>query len=63
VPAADIVQKAVEGVQFKALPKQVTIKVNAYDNLPLVNDELEKRAWVLNNFLAYLQNIHRRRVL
>jgi PAS domain S-box-containing protein len=52
VPAADIVQKAVEAVQFKAQQKQVTIKLNADDNLPLVNADLEKTAWVLINFLT-----------
>ncbi len=52
VPAAAIVQKAVEAVQFKAQQKQVLIKVNAHDNLPLVNADLEKTAWVLINFLT-----------
>lgn len=52
VPAADIVQKAVEAVQFKAQQKQVAIKINAEENLPLVNADQEKTAWVLINFLT-----------
>jgi len=52
VNAADIVQKAVEAVQFKAQQKQVAIKINADDNLPLVNADIEKTAWVLINFLT-----------
>lgn len=52
VSAADIVQKALEAVQFKAQQKQVTIKINAAENLPLVNADLEKTAWVLINFLT-----------
>ncbi|MBK9533012.1 MAG: HAMP domain-containing protein [Chitinophagaceae bacterium] len=52
VNSADIVQKAVEAVQFKAQQKQVAIKINADDNLPLVNADIEKTAWVLINFLT-----------
>ena len=52
VNSADIVQKAVEAVQFKAQQKQVAIKINADDNLPLVNADIEKTAWVLINLLT-----------
>jgi PAS domain S-box-containing protein len=52
VAANAIVQKALEAVQFQAQQKQVTIKINAEQNLPLVNADLEKTAWVLINFLT-----------
>ena len=52
VNTAEIVQQAVEAVQFKAQQKQVTIKINAAENLPFVNADLEKTAWVLINFLT-----------
>lgn len=52
VNTAKIVQQAVEAVQFKAQQKQVTIKINAAENLPFVNADLEKTAWVLINFLT-----------
>jgi PAS domain S-box-containing protein len=52
VYAADIVQQAIEAVQFKAQQKMIVIKVNADDNLPLVNADPEKTAWVLINFLT-----------
>jgi PAS domain S-box-containing protein len=52
VQAADIVQQAMEAVQFKAQQKQVTLKMNAADNLPMVNADQEKTAWVLINFLT-----------
>ena len=52
VAATAIVQQAVEAVLFKAQQKQVTIKINADDNLPMVNADQEKTAWVLINFLT-----------
>jgi PAS domain S-box-containing protein len=52
VRAADIVQQAVEAVQFKAQQKKVNIKINTDDNLPLINADHEKTAWVLINFLT-----------
>ena len=52
VNTAEIVQQAVEAVQFKAQQKQVTIKINAAENLPFINADLEKTAWVLINFLT-----------
>ncbi|MBK6381460.1 MAG: HAMP domain-containing protein [Chitinophagaceae bacterium] len=52
VAASAIVQQAVEAVLFKAQQKQVTIKINADDNLPMVNADQEKTAWVLINFLT-----------
>lgn len=52
VSADAIIQKALEAVQFQAQQKHVTIKINAAQNLPLVNADLEKTAWVLINFLT-----------
>lgn len=52
VNTAEIVQQAVGAVQFKAQQKLVTIKINAGENLPFVNADLEKTAWVLINFLT-----------
>jgi signal transduction histidine kinase len=52
VQAADIVQQAIEAVQFKAQQKQVNLKLNLADKLPLVNADQEKTAWVLINFLT-----------
>lgn len=52
VAPAAIVKQALEAVQFKAQQKQVVIKINADENLPLVNADLEKTAWVLINFLT-----------
>ena len=52
VQVADIVQQAVEAVQFKAQQKLVTLKINIDDNLPLVNADQEKTACVLINFLT-----------
>jgi len=52
VRAADIVQQAVEAVQFKAQQKQVALKISIDDKLPMVNADQEKTAWVLINFLT-----------
>ena len=52
VAASAVVQKALEAVQFQAQQKQVAIIINAGENLPLVNTDLEKTAWVLINFLT-----------
>lgn len=47
-----IVKQAVEAVQFKAQQKQVEIKVTVSADLPQVNADLEKTAWVLINCLT-----------
>lgn len=52
VQPSAIIQQAIEAVQFKAQQKQVTLKVNADSNLPMVNADQEKTAWVLINFLT-----------
>jgi signal transduction histidine kinase len=49
---AEIVKQALEAVQFKAQQKQVNIKINAEADLPMINADLEKTAWVLINFLT-----------
>jgi signal transduction histidine kinase len=52
VQPSAIIQQAIEAVQFKAQQKQVTLKVDADINLPMVNADQEKTAWVLINFLT-----------
>jgi len=52
VQPSAIIQQAIEAVQFKAQQKQVILKVNADSNLPTVNADQEKTAWVLINFLT-----------
>jgi signal transduction histidine kinase len=52
VQPSAIIRQAIEAVQFKAQQKQVTLKVNADGNLPMVNADQEKTAWVLINFLT-----------
>lgn len=52
VDPSAIIQQAIEAVQFKAQQKQVTLQLNVADNLPMVNADQEKTAWVLINFLT-----------
>jgi len=52
VNAGDIIQQAVEAVQFKAQQKKITIKISALEKLPLVYADIEKTSWVLINFLT-----------
>lgn len=52
VAAGAIVQKALEAVAFQAQQKRVDIKIDMEDDLPPVNADLEKTAWVLINFLT-----------
>lgn len=52
VQPSAIIQQAIEAVQFKAQQKQVTLKVDADNNLPMVSADQEKTAWVLINFLT-----------
>ena len=52
VKASDIIQQAVEAVQFKAQQKKITVKTSAAEKLPLVYADIEKTSWVLINFLT-----------
>ncbi len=50
--AGNIVQQAIEAVQFKAQQKKVIIHSALAEKLPLVNADIEKTSWVLINFLT-----------
>ncbi|MBL4676680.1 MAG: HAMP domain-containing protein [Mucilaginibacter sp.] len=54
VPAdpSQIVNYAIEAVRFQAEQKQVQLVVNADKDLPKVQVDVEKTAWVLVNFLS-----------
>ncbi|SMO54245.1 HAMP domain-containing sensor histidine kinase [Solitalea koreensis] len=47
-----IVDYAYNAVKFMAEQKQLELDVNCSDQLPLVNTDMEKTAWVLVNFLS-----------
>ena len=49
---AEIIQYAVQAIQFQAEQKQVKLETNLPNELPPVNSDLEKTAWVLVNFLS-----------
>lgn len=48
----EIIDYACQALQFQAQQKQVTLVVTVPDELPAVNADLEKTAWVLVNFLS-----------
>lgn len=48
----EIVQQAVEAVQFKAQQKKIAIHILAQDKLPPVYADVEKTSWVLINLLT-----------
>lgn len=47
-----IIQKAEESILNTAKEKNITIKKEIPENLPLVKADADKAAWVLNNFLS-----------
>jgi signal transduction histidine kinase len=47
-----LLNKAVESVQNVAKEKNITIKRELSDNLPLIKADPDKTVWVLNNFLT-----------
>ncbi len=47
-----IVNYAIDAVKVSASQKEVNLNLKIEDNLPLVNADLEKTAWVLVNFLS-----------
>lgn len=51
-PPVEIVQFAVDAVKFQAEQKFIQLEVNCADNLPEVNVDIQKTAWVLVNFLS-----------
>ncbi|MDY0907006.1 ATP-binding protein [Pedobacter sp. CFBP9032] len=48
----DIVQYAIDAVKFQAEQKSIKLELNFDKNLPQVNADIQKTAWVLVNFLS-----------
>lgn len=48
----DIVQYAIDAVKFQAEQKSIKLEINCEKNLPQVNADIQKTAWVLVNFLS-----------
>ncbi|GAA3957548.1 ATP-binding protein [Pedobacter ginsengiterrae] len=48
----DIVQYAIDAVKFQAEQKSIQLELNCDKNLPKVNADIQKTAWVLVNFLS-----------
>lgn len=48
----DIVRYAIDAVKFQAEQRQVELELNCEENLPQVNADIQKTAWVLVNFLS-----------
>jgi NtrC-family two-component system sensor histidine kinase KinB len=48
----DIVQYAIDAVKFQAEQKSIKLEINCDKNLPQVNADIQKTAWVLVNFLS-----------
>ncbi|MBC7616645.1 MAG: HAMP domain-containing protein [Pedobacter sp.] len=48
----EIVQFAVDAVKFQAEQKSIQLELKCEDNLPEVNVDIQKTAWVLVNFLS-----------
>ncbi|UKJ07755.1 HAMP domain-containing sensor histidine kinase [Solitalea lacus] len=47
-----IVDYAVNAIKVMAEQKSLQLKINCSENLPMVNSDMEKTAWVLVNFLS-----------
>lgn len=48
----DIVKYAIDAVKFQAAQKSIQLELNCDSNLPNVNADIQKTAWVLVNFLS-----------
>jgi len=48
----DIVQYAIDAVKFQAEQKSIKLELNCDANLPNVNADIQKTAWVMVNFLS-----------
>lgn len=48
----DIVNYAIEAVRFQAEQKKIALEISCDENLPQVNADVQKTAWVLVNFLS-----------
>jgi PAS domain S-box-containing protein len=49
---AVIVDKAVDAIHFRAEQKNISLKINVPDELPVIKADVEKTSWVLINFLT-----------
>ncbi|MEP7107287.1 MAG: ATP-binding protein [Ferruginibacter sp.] len=47
-----IVDQAINAIRFRAGQKNVALKINLPENLPLIQADVEKTSWVLINFLT-----------
>jgi PAS domain S-box-containing protein len=52
VNAEDIVKYATDSIKFQAVQKNIKLEVNMKADLPKVNADLEKTAWVMVNLLS-----------
>lgn len=52
VDAKDIVQYAIDSLRFQSEEKHIKLELNMKSDLPQVNADLEKTAWVLVNLLS-----------
>ena len=52
VQPGELVEKAVHSVLNTAKQKNITVKKEVADNLPLIRADADKTTWVLNNFLT-----------
>lgn len=52
VDAKDIVQYAIDSLKFQSDEKHIKLELNMKSNLPKVNADLEKTAWVMVNLLS-----------
>ncbi|MFL5746600.1 MAG: ATP-binding protein [Niastella sp.] len=52
VPVNDIINKALAAVQNAAREKNIQIKQQLADKLPVVQADAEKAVWIINNFLT-----------
>ena len=48
----EIINYACQTIQFQAEQKQITLEINLPEELPPINSDLEKTAWVLVNLLS-----------
>ena len=50
--AKDIIEQAIQAVQFQAQQKKITLHKNIQESLPVLQADIEKTSWVLINFLT-----------
>jgi NtrC-family two-component system sensor histidine kinase KinB len=48
----EIIQYAIDAVKFQAEQKSIQLELNCENNLPEVNADIQKTAWVMVNFLS-----------